>query len=453
MKRGIIIGIAVIALVAVFGLVAYGIREHRRKAAGEKAIEALRRYEGAQSIFQPEPGPADADSRERESEPEPPKGKEPEKATGARELAEVATLTDLKAVEPMRLEGGWEVRLGIGSSGREGGPWHILYCLAKHEGADKGLELRDFEGSLLVNQLGPVFYRVVEQPRQQRIWVLRNPTSLLFRSIATAWPDDPLEGLHLFHASAVSAWKGWNHIEVLSQSGDVLAEKKVKQADPPRCYWQEFAVIGDGPSDAGRARCVARSDPTAALPIYRSRLPVNPSTELELRRLRVSLPGKVEELRPKPGKETLPEYPLRLRLQDGAFHVDSGETMVAWPDHCLLARWWKNGELAQAEKADRARNVNMLRQEVLSKSMKVGFGLPASLGEVSAGDRIGLQVLYCPEMYRQVPRESWQANERQMMVQRADHFDVASVPLLSNRIDFTVTREMLEKAAKQEPGE
>ena len=73
------------------------------------------------------------------------------------------------------------------------------------------------------------------------------------------------------------------------------------------------------------------------------------------------------------------------------------------------------------------------------------FGLPDILGELKAGDKVRLQVMYSPDEYR-IAVLARGAVPRAMRPIAKD--DVARVPMVSNRIEFDVTEEMLETRKK-----
>ena len=117
--------------------------------------------------------------------------------------------------------------------------------------------------------------------------------------------------------------------------------------------------------------------------------------------------------------------------------------MIDWPDELLLARWWVNGKAIVAEKGGRNILKSMSRKMELTSEMIVTFNYPTSLGAVKEGDKIALQVLYAPDGFDFDPEA--------MLLQESVRWRV-SAPVLSNKIEFPVTKEMIaahEKALKE----
>jgi hypothetical protein len=140
---------------------------------------------------------------------------------------------------------------------------------------------------------------------------------------------------------------------------------------------------------------------------------------------------------------------LQIVLEKGVLTVRCGVSISLALNEHLLARWWVNGELKPAAEE---------RFETLEKMDRTGFGregqaalaLPPFLGKLKVGDKVGLQVLYSPQ---EIERAPWPDDVDRLEDIRAfknqDPADAIDVPLLSNRIEFDVTAEML--AGRGEP--
>src|SRR5688500_16661696 len=106
-------------------------------------------------------------------------------------IPNVSSLEELSALEPVKLKD-WTVKLGLGDSGRDGGPWVVLYCLAEHTGKPGAAKMRlggDFHGE----RLGPVF------------WSLR-PEGERLKQVAVA--AQKVSKRQLFAAVVPVAWEG-----------------------------------------------------------------------------------------------------------------------------------------------------------------------------------------------------------------------------------------------------
>jgi hypothetical protein len=74
--------------------------------------------------------------------------------------------------------------------------------------------------------------------------------------------------------------------------------------------------------------------------------------------------------------------------------------------------------------------------------MSVPLHLPTGLGELKAGDRVALQVLYCPDGFDLLPRD--EASQVMQHLASGGGNGAVVVPLLSNRIEIAVTKDLLE---------
>ena len=134
--------------------------------------------------------------------------------------------------------------------------------------------------------------------------------------------------------------------------------------------------------------------------------------------------------------------PLKLSLEEGVFVVRCEAGAIHLPDDFLLARWWVKGMpcLDYALEADVLAKLSRMSTEV--KETRVAFGLPRFFRAVHAGDRVGLQVLYTPQANQFFAAPGHVASLYSAIC--AFQAKLPPVPMLSNRIEFVVTKEMLE---------
>jgi len=176
----------------------------------------------------------------------------------------------------------------------------------------------------------------------------------------------------------------------------VSAELGRRPADPE---WQTFARLDDAP----KGTCVVADQSWAA--------------------------------RPLPAGEPDAKHSLSLTLDGDRFVIESdGPEMVLWPDWHLVARWWDNGNPVTPPKLDHFIWRQLGRLVRWGKRMTVAFGLPDDLGPVKPGDRLAVQVLYAPAGYDFIVEGPARQMNRPVAGDRASR-----VPLLSNRLEFTLT--------------
>jgi hypothetical protein len=137
---------------------------------------------------------------------------------------------------------------------------------------------------------------------------------------------------------------------------------------------------------------------------------------------------------------------LKLSLAEDRLVIQStGCQMLDWPDRCVLARWWVNGAPIVPKQSPRSMSHAESRQISKTDESIILLTLPAWLGSLESGDKVGLQVLYSPDEHELVNDQPYQMEQA---IARIHGPGYAPVPLLSNRIDFKVTAEMLAKRSK-----
>jgi hypothetical protein len=256
------------------------------------------------------------------------------------------------------------------------------------------------------------------------------------------WFSAPLAKEALFCQIVPLLRKGTCVVDVLEPQGRVLFRRRVVVEEPRTCYWQTFAELR---RDEGRAAASLVDSPAAASPRYGG------MTSL-LREEIVKPEGgagaaKVPQNR-LPGAIPLdPRWKalggLQLSTSEGRFVIRSvGPKLYPRPERHVLARWWVNdkpvvpprrgdGKLQQQQQAE---------QVVHAQEMSVPAHLPADLGDLKAGDKVGLQVLYVPGGLDLLPKD---AGRTLMQHAMQPGKDAVVVPLMSNRLEIAVTEELM----------
>jgi len=358
-------------------------------------------------------------------------------ATDILTLSDVRTLADLTQCKELKVDDTpWRVRIGLGDGGDEAGPWKLVYCLASY--AADGDATLSHEGQTPDLMLGPVF-----------VEVLGDDDTKLGQPRGMSAMQRTLPGRKcLFAAVVPTAWEGTYRLRIRSPSGQLLAERRLKVTDPPPCYWAEFAIKQDRDAARGEPAWAVSFDPAAARPACGN---VQPLFVFDHRKFacdfeRLELPGTI----PLPhqwssifgiqwGPVKLGEAPpplLRLSQAAGVLTIDSDVKIVTWADLHLLARWWVNGEPVLPPRPDGVSMIGLARRVAYGNRMRVSLALPDMLGEVKAGDRVALQVLYVPGGSVQLPRN--RMSGEMALGLSAPAGPAASVPLLSNRLELDI---------------
>ena len=373
-----------------------------------------------------------------------------------REIAEVHTLEELESQEPVDAGDGWSVRLGWGDSGADGGPWVLLYCLAEYAGPGEPPAPAGRKGELTGRPLGPVFYTWawdeagLEHPAGQA--ALRSPRGVPKKA--------------LYCAGVPVAWEGTCKVRVASAAGAPLGGRDFVVKEPRAGYWQQFGRMRDK-RGAGEVGFRSADRVTAARPVLPGLSPVFDFDATKFAKHQLPekwgardnwLPGaaplhhdwtrlyvrKPFAARSEPLGLTLEDQAFVIRLDpDGDGKADgpaNAALMLAWPDLCLLARWWVNGEPVVPPRSNGISQVPLSRAVTLGKEMTVAFGLPDNLGGLKAGDTIALQVMHAPWI-EQLPRQRFDGS-MQPSAAAGSHSDL-NVPLLSNKFEFELTEELL----------
>ena len=132
------------------------------------------------------------------------------------------------------------------------------------------------------------------------------------------------------------------------------------------------------------------------------------------------------------------EHPLKLSLETGKLLISRGGQMLEeMPEDRLLARWWVNGKAVAAPAFERPDARAFSGHVKVIPELTVAFGYPSSLGKVKVGDKVALQVMYCPQGFLLSP-------ELMLMHAIAERMNSANFPMVSNKIEFVITPEMID---------
>jgi HEAT repeat protein/beta-lactamase regulating signal transducer with metallopeptidase domain len=349
-------------------------------------------------------------------------------------IVQVRSVADLLK-QPVIEVGAWRVRLGWADSGPDGGPWKLLYCWAEDVGQAGPAENRDPSRT----RLGPVTFKVTDPDGPREMSELAHIEE----------PAQKARKEALYAAVVPAAWKGRYQISVFGDGGREVARTilSVDRTDPG--LWQSLGRLNPAARDDRGPWVVMAESPMAVHPWTSGRDPVwTPPAGLKLADLEYEkgLPGQVPAmqfwLEPKyrtPPSSKLSEGNLTLSLDDGDLLIIARGTINTDADYHFAARWWVNGKPVPAAPVKKLLDEQARKIEA-GMTVKLPLALPQTLGELKAGDKISLQVMYSPDQVRVLPGDRDQ-NRVHLLESIAD---TVNVPLLSNRLDFAVTAEMLK---------
>lgn len=367
-------------------------------------------------------------------------------------IAEVSTIAELKAVSPILLAKGWEIRLGVSDAGPDGGPWKLLYCLERHtedtdayESHSRGVK----ETELSTKPLGPVRFSVDDpgSPPKQRYGSLASQVRMI-------------AGDAVFCALIPIAWKGDYRIRVYANDGRVLEQRILRIDENHTSYWMPFVAeydITDDPEEEHDIQSPAEvldNEGTSSHPNIRGTCCIwrgaSESADID----REPLPGRLPGPRAGP-LFGLPEEEgpassssLKLSVDGNILRIDAPAPVLrsSLARH-LLARWWLNGQPVAAHLARDESRRKYSRSSQFVASFQLGLSVPGCV-HASTGDRVGLQIVYCPAGYSPLPSRRRAVDAISQSLQAApDLYPWQKVPLLSDRIEFTVTQDMLKRTS------
>ena len=366
--------------------------------------------------------------------------------TGA-QIPDVRSLDELRRLPPALVRDGWEVRLALADPGQDAGPWKLLYCHATYLGAPDGrwrplpTPERIAAGARL---LGPVSYAL--EPAGARTTRLACPPA------RTAGPRQEKDVERLYAAAIPAAFQGDWRLTVWSPKPQCIGERVFKVAADRTCAWRVFATRPD------RGNAIVETTPRPAMPCYADAAPIWRRRGDEQTARHKPRPGRFGflpgRLPPWPQYEDryyggklravkLGEvpYPLELSLKDGWFVVRSHVPMIDWPEDVLLARWWVDGKLRRMRPPRRAAVVRKERARLVryAREVKVAFALPRDLGKLQVGRKVSVQVMYAESEYEPL------CPIPPLLMRAALARGPACPPLLSNKLTFALTKQMLPR--------
>ncbi len=350
-------------------------------------------------------------------------------------IADVRSLDDLRGLKGVSVDKSWEIRVGLGDGGNDSGPWTLVYCLARHLGQEERSVFPFIRDA--VEPLGPVKLEVAWDKQERMMDATRRDVPRM----------EVKRGVELLFCTAVVLnHAGICHISIRRANDALLLARDVEVKEPRTRLWHSLAALERYTDVAGDTRFRYRMLDTTMehRPEYGGmrRMPIDAAPKIDPAGYPATaslLPGAIpmcEEwwspLFPgvKLGAENVA---LELSLKDGEIIVRSKVgKMVDWADEYLLARWWVNGKPIVPPPG--RPSMRMAGRRVgETDQMTIVFGLPQTLGKLRLGDKVGLQVLYCPDGTTPITDELGMALHR-----AAGETGALSAPLLSNRIEFAV---------------
>jgi hypothetical protein len=352
-------------------------------------------------------------------------------------IADVKTLGDLRGLPVIHLENGWDVRIGLKDPDADAGPYRLIYCLASATNTDPR-QLGDGEFGL-----GPVSVDLIDQKIAESKKALD-----VVKSFG--------KGEKLFCQVLPIGWKDDLLIRVRQGKRIVLEKQLGKSKHEPFC-WTQFStrqpVKSDHPeyviSTSSAAECPSIYGWASILQTWSSTdsaaSPQTPPVDSPLPG-DGNLPGKWRDY-------FLPNIKsddvLVLNIEHDKFTLQAVDDILeSSPPSHLLGRWWVNDAPINAkpdEEAEAQQEMAALQERTTNTDhLEISMGLPLFLGQLKIGDHVGLQVMYAPSVQRIVNRRMARLHSQ---MKAAEHS--VSVPLVTNRVDFTIDEHLLGLVAKQ----
>ena len=332
----------------------------------------------------------------------------------------------------------------------------VLYCLASYAGdASQPTQLHQAEVRR-GEPLGPLSYSIqrIDPPHRR---LVRPAPRLEQFSLQESLKNPPVE--RLYAAVIPLTHKGRWLVRVYGLKGDVVARRVLTVRAPLSTPWAPLLenTGREAPIEQlrkqGTAQPVAR-DVHAVLPRMQSLMPLwVASGKREPSKRGRFLPGTLPPVggwgqllnrRPRERKVGQDEpMPLTLKADKGVLLVESRDVPIADGRKHLLARWWINDKPLYPPILDVTRGISESRLVAARgmRELKIACQWPDFVKPVRAGDRIGLQLLYCPDGSDLVTAPDTCGKSASALLLRDRH------PLLSNRADFRVTAEMVRNRA------
>jgi hypothetical protein len=332
-------------------------------------------------------------------------------------IPDVKTQEDWAEIRPVKVNDDWEVRIGLGDSGIEGAPWKIIFCQASYtgKGQDPMIEVSDI---ILGETLGPVSFTwsPAESAR-----ALASKGKMLVRTNKEMW----------YWQAIPAAKAGKYRLQVFGHDEKVLCERIVTiEADQPP-HWQTFVqerwIQGNPSKQLIRIAPDYAAHPDAGSHALKDGAPTS-----------VPLPTRKAP--------QVDAHGLQISLKDNAFLIESQEELVDHPSEYLLARWWINGEpvLPDAKANTMAVLRKQARAVTYTKEFKIAFGLPLDTSKLKVDDKVSLQVFYSVGGHTRFPSGPMMERLNRIRGNRE------GMMLLSDRLDFELTPELLKTAQENE---
>ena len=394
----------------------------------------------------------------------------------------VKTIGELYRVPTTVLPRGGRAKIALAEGGAEAGPWRLVLCLSLAKRGEKDAwQKRPADRWLGAPQrIGPICF-TVDDPEGVE---LRLNVSQLWGETATL--DDAL-----FIGAVDAAWPGAYRIRVQTVDGALLAEQtfRVARAEDraedarmrPRYWVTVHEVAAEQPRQ--QLQAVALEEGERDTPIVgsmtRTAYAARPrfgegqavmflSSKIDRRRLADQpIPGQIpfdyrgllaaveadeqpdsaqDEAEARATDPPTPALKLALDQERAMLVLTAPEPMRGNPQTHCLARWWVNGKPIAAPDAEHLqKSVGLVGLETLpARRFELELAIPRFV-QAKAGDRIGVQLLYCPEGVRRIlPRFGVKpAEELKDASTLTDQ--VLCAPLRSNRVTFKATEAMLEE--------
>jgi hypothetical protein len=300
----------------------------------------------------------------------------------------VKTWKQLQSLPPIDLGGGVKVRLGLEADKAPRWSGVLLYCLTegyRPPEADEGPV-----------PLGPLHVRISVGDVHYAEGTMRWGNRVLDRQ----------EGSHLYVRSLPVVRVGVYRVRVSDRKGRTLAEATLEGTADPFHPWMPWSFYGLGGPDG--------PDAGIALPAWDNIGPVG-----------FVRPGKVKAGDLPTLLPASPKAGFRIALDGDELVLRSEEPfVVTHPHYRLLARWWVNGRPFVPEQLTEFPGKVARGPQSKKKELRVPLDFDKRRLGAKAGDKVGLQILYCPDWW------DW------CLVGMSGGHAGTDVPWMSNRIDF-----------------
>jgi hypothetical protein len=353
----------------------------------------------------------------------------------AETIPDIRTLADLRRLPTTRTADGWDVRVGLADPGDDAGPYKLIYCLGERK---TKLETQSVSGGAWLGPLG------VEVVANRAAKELRNRDRVKMQL-----PIHSQDGAQLFCQALPFGWLDDRVVQV-SSGQTVLFERQLAKSEHRPRYWTTF-IESAKRLNRNDAQWIVDPDPLTKCPEsagFENLLAVDQLTGPTTRERppeNATLPGGTD-LAPAWQAFYFPRIksaaPLTLSLKDDLFVIlDNDLGTSGPPSEHFLARWWVNDQPIAID--DKGIRRMLWMQEVQKKGpISIAFGLPKFLGQLKNSDRVGVQLLYANEL-QDIPTSTEVAH-----IQRLAQATRIPIPIISNRLNFTIDEHLLSLAGK-----